>query len=115
MFTFGNVGPTQTPRYAAHLILCWLLTCEKRRSLCASAPTNPGPQFAVYVFYLIKREFAAFIILRQDFLISREHSRLAQSKTVLVTGVSKEYLNVESLTKFCSVLPGGVKRIWLAR
>ncbi|ORY39668.1 hypothetical protein BCR35DRAFT_273318, partial [Leucosporidium creatinivorum] len=95
MFTFGNVGTTETPRYAAHLILCWLLT--------------------FYVFYLIKREFAAWIILRQDFLISKDHSRLAQSKTVLVTGVPKEFLTVEAMTKFCSVLPGGVKRIWLAR
>lgn len=58
---------------------------------------------------------AAFVILRQDFLISREHSRLAQSKTVLVTGVAKEYLNVESLTRFCHFLPGGVKRVWIAR
>lgn len=114
MFTFGNVGKTETPRYAAHLILTWFLTCapksrpRRQHSLTFSTPL-------VYVFYLIKREFAAFIILRQDFLISKEHSRLAQSKTVLVTGVSKEYLTVENLNKFCSVLPGGVKRIWLAR
>lgn len=40
---------------------------------------------------------------------------MAQSKTVLVTGVAKEYLTVEALTQFCSILPGGVKRVWLAR
>lgn len=71
--------------------------------------------FKVYVFYLVKRELAAFVILRQEFLISKEHSRLAQSKTVLVTGVAKEYLNVESLTRFCHFLPGGVKQVWIAR
>lgn len=58
---------------------------------------------------------AAFVVLRQEFLISKAHSKLAQSKTVLVTGVAKEYLNVASLTQFCNFLPGGVKRIWIAR
>ncbi|KAM0787652.1 hypothetical protein ACM66B_003716 [Microbotryomycetes sp. NB124-2] len=95
MFTFGNVGETEQPRYAAHLILVWL--------------------FTFYVFYLIKREYAAYIILRQDFLMSKEHSQLAQSRTVLVTGVPKEFLTVDAMQRFCSVLPGGVKRVWMAR
>ena len=94
-FTFGNIAPAQTNRYAAHLLVVWILT--------------------FYVFYLIKREYGKFVVLRQDFLISKAHSRLAQSKTVLVTGVAQEYLNEESLRRFCDVLPGGVKRIWLAR
>lgn len=94
-FTFGNVGLSQTNRYAAHLIVVYFLT--------------------FYIFYLLKREYAAFIVLRQDFLISKDHSRLAQSKTVLVTGIAKEYLSEESLRQFCDVLPGGVKRVWLAR
>lgn len=94
-FTFGNVGESEQPRYAAHLILCWLLT--------------------FWVFYLLKREYARYIVLRQDFLMSREHTRLAQSKTVLVTGVPKEYLNEASMERFCSVLPGGAKRVWFAR
>lgn len=93
--TFGNVGLSQQPRYAAHLIVVYILT--------------------FYVLYLIKRESAAYVILRQDFLTSVEHSRLAQSKTVLVTGVAKEYLNTESLTKFCSIFKGGVARVWIAR
>jgi hypothetical protein len=37
------------------------------------------------------------------------------SKTVLVTGVPKEYLNKTSMNKFCEVLPGGAKRLWFAR
>lgn len=69
----------------------------------------------VYVFYLLRREYSRFIVLRQDFLISKDHSKHAQSKTVLVTGVAQEYLNVESLTRFCQYVPGGVKQIWLAR
>lgn len=94
-FTFGNVGLSQQPRYAAHIILVWILT--------------------FWVFYLIKREYSTYIVLRQDFLMSRDHARLAQSKTVLVTGVPKEFLNQQSMMRFCSVLPGGAKRIWFAR
>ncbi|GAA5869649.1 hypothetical protein JCM8547_005096 [Rhodosporidiobolus lusitaniae] len=94
-FTFGNVGESEQPRYAAHLILVWILT--------------------FWVFYLIKREYANFIVLRQDFLMSKDHTRLAQSKTVLVTGVPKEFLNQNAMQRFCSVLPGGAKRIWFAR
>lgn len=94
-FTFGNVGQSEQPRYAAHLILTWLLT--------------------FWVFYLVKREYSTYIVLRQDFLMSKEHTRLAQSKTVLVTGVPKEFLNQSSMSRFCSVLPGGSKRIWFAR
>ncbi|BGP15990.1 hypothetical protein JCM10213_005460 [Rhodosporidiobolus nylandii] len=94
-FTFGNVGESEQPRYAAHLIIVWILT--------------------FWVFYLVKREYANFIVLRQDFLMSKEHTHLAQSKTVLVTGVPKEFLNQQAMSKFCSVLPGGAKRIWFAR
>ncbi|GAA5911541.1 uncharacterized protein JCM6883_005788 [Sporobolomyces salmoneus] len=94
-FTFGNVGLSAQPRYAAHLILCWILT--------------------FWVFYLIRREYSTFIVLRQDFLTSKEHASLAMSKTVLVTGVPKEYLNKAQMHKFCEVLPGGAKRIWFAR
>lgn len=94
-FTFGNVGESEQPRYAAHLILAWFLT--------------------FWVLYLIKREYARFIVLRQDFLMSKEHMRLAQSRTVLVTGVPKEYLNQDAMHRFCSVLPGGAKRVWFAR
>ncbi|BGP07894.1 phosphate metabolism protein 7 [Rhodotorula toruloides] len=94
-FTFGNVGLSQQPRYAAHLILVWILT--------------------FWVFYLIRREYAKFIQLRQDFLMSPEHTRLAQSKTVLVTGVPEELLNQSNMQRFCNVLPGGAKRIWFAR
>lgn len=94
-FTFGNVGDRQQSRYAAHLILAWLLT--------------------FWVLYLIKREYANFIVLRQEFLMSKAHRRLAQAKTVLVTGVPKELLDEATMERFCSVLPGGAKRIWFAR
>ncbi|POY71826.1 hypothetical protein BMF94_5187 [Rhodotorula taiwanensis] len=95
MFTFGNVGPAHQNRYAAHLILAWLLT--------------------FWVLYLVKREFSHFIVLRQEFLMSEQHRRLPQSKTVLVTGVPKEYLDREAMYRFCRPVPGGAKRVWFAR
>lgn len=95
MFTFGNVGPAHQNRYAAHLILAWLLT--------------------FWVLYLVKREFSHFVVLRQEFLMSEQHRRLPQSKTVLVTGVPKEYLGREAMYRFCRPVPGGAKRIWFAR
>lgn len=27
-FTFGNIGTSKQPRYAAHIILTWVFTCE---------------------------------------------------------------------------------------
>ena len=69
----------------------------------------------VYILYLLKREYAAYVTLRQDFLISQDHSRLVQSKTVMITGVPKDVLSVDKVIKLCDFLPGGVKRVWLAR
>lgn len=68
----------------------------------------------VYVFYLIKREYAAFVTLRHEFLVSKEHSSLAQSRTVLLTGIPKSYQSLKALSKFTSYL-GGVQNIWLVR
>ncbi|KAK4695907.1 calcium permeable stress-gated cation channel, partial [Phenoliferia sp. Uapishka_3] len=68
-----------------------------------------------WVFYLIRRELAAYVVFRQDFLMSREHVEQPQARTVLVTGVAKEYLNEKAMEKLCSVLPGGVSQVWLAR
>ena len=32
LFVFGNVSNTDQARYAAHIILAWLFTCEYRKS-----------------------------------------------------------------------------------
>lgn len=47
--------------------------------------------------------------------MSRDHSQLPQARTVLVTGVAKEYLTAKALDSLCSALPGGVSKVWLAR
>jgi hypothetical protein len=70
---------------------------------------------AVWVLYLVQREMNQFIRDRHDFLTSKEHASLAQSKTVLLTGIPKDYLTIDTLKKFTSYLPGGAKNIWIAR
>lgn len=74
-FTFGNVGRSHQDRYWAHLVLAYL--------------------FAFYAFYLINKNMAHFVQLRHSFLTSPARARLAQSKTVLVTGIVSSKLSLE--------------------
>ncbi|KIY65025.1 DUF221-domain-containing protein [Cylindrobasidium torrendii FP15055 ss-10] len=95
LFVFGNVGLGDTNRYAAHIILVWI--------------------FTVWVLYNIKREMAAFIIKRQQYLINPFHSKSVQANTILITGVPAKYLTYDALMKLFNELPGGVKRIFINR
>lgn len=56
-----------------------------------------------------------WLITRQRHLISPSHARLPQASTVLITGIPKEYMDEKELEGLFTNLPGGVKRIWLAR
>jgi hypothetical protein len=69
----------------------------------------------VWVWYLIKREMAHFVTVRQQYLISKDHSTSAQASTILVTGVPRRYLNERALAKLYAHLPGGVRKVWLNR
>jgi len=77
--------------------------------------TNATNVSLVWVWYLIKREMANFVIVRQQYLISKDHSASAQASTILVTGVPRRYLNEHALAKLYSRLPGGVRKVWLNR
>jgi len=77
-----------------------------------SATTNSS---LVWVWYLIRREMSHFVTVRQQYLISEDHSTSPQASTILVTGVSRRYLNEHALTKLYSHLPGGVRKVWLNR
>lgn len=125
-FTFGNVGLNSTPRFAAPLIVAYIFTCtlsiEVLGCIISSlfhaflpSLTPHLPPSLVYVLYLLRSEIAGFIEKRQDFLISKPHSQLAQSRTVLITGVPQDLLNEEALRKFTSYLPGGARHIWIVR
>lgn len=53
--------------------------------------------------------------MRHEFLISPFHSRLAQARTVLITGVPEELANEHDIRQFASFVPGGVDRVWIYR
>ncbi|KAH9485237.1 hypothetical protein JR316_0002144 [Psilocybe cubensis] len=94
--SWSNItNPNDQARFAAHVIVVYLLTAV--------------------VVYLIRREMLHFIHMRQQFLVSKSHSRLPQARTVLVTGVPDELANERDLRTFASFVPGGVDRIWLYR
>ncbi|KAF8532450.1 hypothetical protein JB92DRAFT_2688545 [Gautieria morchelliformis] len=94
-FTFGNVAPNVTDRYAAHLLLAYL--------------------FTGYILYTLQSELRLFVSTRQRHLISPAHSSTPQANTVLVTGVPSQYLSTHALTRLFSHVPGGVRRVWLNR
>lgn len=56
-----------------------------------------------------------FVTVRQQYLISKDHSTSAQASTILVTGVPRRYLNEHAIAKLYAHLPGGVRKVWLNR
>jgi len=56
-----------------------------------------------------------FVRLRQQFLLSKSHSRLTQARTVLITSVPDELANEQAMLRFASFVPGGVDRVWFFR
>jgi len=69
----------------------------------------------VWIIFLIWQEMQHWLIVRQQWLISKYHSKQPQASTVLITGIPKDYMDEKRLGQLFSCLPGGVKRIWLAR
>lgn len=94
-FAFGNIPEDQQIRYVGHLI-------------CAYAVT-------IWTVFLIQKEMANYIQLRQRYITRQSHLDLPQSRTVLATGVPKHYLSPESLNSLTAHLPGGIKRVWISR
>jgi hypothetical protein len=64
---------------------------------------------------MIRREMLHFVHMRQQFLISKAHSRLAQARTVLITSVPDDVATDHDMRLFASFVPGGVDRIWFFR
>lgn len=89
-----SVPPTKQIRYAAHVIVAYIITA--------------------YVIWLLRREMLRFVHLRHQFLISKSHSKLAQAKTVLITSLPEKDLTTEAdLRTFASFVPGGIAKIWI--
>lgn len=110
--SFGDVEVSKQVRYAAHVVLAWLLTCMSWIHILYESTTDTS---LVWVWYLIKREMSLFVTVRQQYLISKDHATSAQASTILVTGVPRRYLNEHALIKLYSYLPGGVRKVWLNR
>ncbi|KAJ3865912.1 DUF221 family protein [Lentinula novae-zelandiae] len=89
------IDPQEQKRFTAHIVVVYILT--------------------IFVIYLIRREMSYFVLMRQRFLLSPSHSRLAQARTVLITSVPDTLSTESSLRQFASFVPGGVERVWLYR
>ncbi|KAF6760084.1 DUF221 family protein [Ephemerocybe angulata] len=89
------VDPRDQHRFSAHIIVVYLLTA--------------------FVIYMIYREMDAFVKLRQNFLMSKSHTKLPQSRTVLVTAIPDELSTEHDLRTFASFVPGGVDKVWMYR
>ncbi|KAI0790073.1 hypothetical protein C8Q75DRAFT_139060 [Abortiporus biennis] len=93
--SWTNIPPTATKRYAAHIIIVYLST--------------------FFTFYLIRCELQHYTTMRQSFLTSRSHSKLAQARTVLITNIPLEMCNEKALKLWASFVPGGIQNIWIYR
>lgn len=109
-------GEYDTPeRFSAHVAVAYLLTCELLCSFKSQFLHDANAHLVVFVIWLIRREMLHFVHKRHEFLGSREYSRLAQARTVLITNVPDELANEHELRQFASFVPGGVDRTWIYR
>lgn len=92
---WGNVRPSQTDRYWAHLILAIFVI--------------------IWVCGVFFCELRIYIRVRQDHLTSPEHRLRASATTVLVSAIPKKWLTEEALTRMFEVFPGGVRNVWINR
>ncbi|RFU34478.1 hypothetical protein B7463_g1893, partial [Scytalidium lignicola] len=92
---WGNVRPTQTKRYWAHLILAILVI--------------------IWVCGVFFAELRVYVKVRQDYLTSAEHRLRASATTVLVSAIPQKWLSNEALGGLYDVFPGGIRNIWINR
>lgn len=92
---WGNVRPTKTRRYWAHLILAFFVI--------------------VWVCGVFFAELRVYIKVRQDYLTSAEHRLRASATTVLVSAIPQKWLTTEALAGLYDVFPGGIRNIWINR
>lgn len=92
---WGNVKPTNTSRYGAHLLMAILIV--------------------IWVCVVFYTELRVYVKVRQDYLTSAEHRLRASATTVLVNGIPGKWLTEEALRGLFDVFPGGVRNVWLNR
>ena len=94
-FAWGNVPPTKTNKYWAHLILAIGVII-----------------YACFVFF---DELRGYIRLRQAYLTSPQHRLRASATTVLVTAIPTKWCTFDALDGLYDVFPGGIRNIWINR
>ncbi|KAK9422690.1 putative CSC1/OSCA1-like 7TM region domain-containing protein [Seiridium unicorne] len=92
---WGNIRPTKTHRYWAHLIL----------AVCV----------ILWVCGVFFAEMRVFIKIRQDWLTTAEHRLRASATTVLVSSIPDKWLSEEALRGLFDVFPGGIRNIFMTR
>jgi calcium permeable stress-gated cation channel len=92
---WGNIRPTKTHRYWAHLTLAIVVV--------------------VWVCGVFFAELRVYIKVRQDYLTSAEHRLRASATTVLVSAIPRKWLTREALAGLYDVFPGGIRNIWINR
>lgn len=90
---WGNVRPTETNRYWAHLVLAIVVIT-----------------YTCFVFF---DELRGYIRLRQAYLTSPQHRLRASATTVLVTAIPPKWCTFEALDGLYDVFPGGIRNIWI--
>ena len=92
---WGNVPPTKTNRYWAHLVL--------------------AVGVVIYTCFVFFDELRGYIRLRQAYLTSPQHRLRASATTVLVTAIPTKWCTFEALDGLYDVFPGGIRNIWINR
>lgn len=95
ILAWGNVRPTKTHRYWAHLIMAIVVI--------------------FWVCGVFFSELRVYIKVRQDYLTSAEHRLRASATTVLVSAIPRKWLTTEALAGLYDVFPGGIRNIWINR
>lgn len=94
-FAWGNVPPTKTNKYWAHLIL--------------------AIGVIIYSCFVFFDELRGYIRLRQAYLTSPQHRLRASATTVLVTAIPTKWCTFDALDGLYDVFPGGIRNIWINR
>ncbi|KAK9448960.1 uncharacterized protein V1518DRAFT_416805 [Limtongia smithiae] len=90
-----NVGAEATGRYWVHLVL--------------------AIAFVAFLLAVFRHELAAYVRMRQKYLISPHHQLRASATTVLVRAVPNKLLDPQRMREVFDVFPGGVRNVWFVR
>ncbi len=71
----------------------------------------------VWTLFLIHREYDHLMHIRQQWLASDHHQRLARTRTVMLVNVPEQYMDNAALKELASAQVGsaGVAKVWLTR